>query len=142
MLKMSYNKLKEISRHALHGLWSVARLHLDHNQLEHIHPDAFQGLTSLWLLQLEGNQLQQLHPDTFTTFTVKSHFHVSTLRHLYLSDNHLVTLPSRLVGTMPQLESLYLHRNPWTCDCSMRRLHDWNKKFPGGIFNMFTAFFL
>uniref|UniRef100_I3JK66 Matrix remodeling associated 5 n=1 Tax=Oreochromis niloticus TaxID=8128 RepID=I3JK66_ORENI len=118
MLKMSYNKLKEISRHALHGLWSVARLHLDHNQLEYIHPDAFQGLTSLWLLQLEGNQLQQLHPDTFTTFTVKSHFHVSTLRHLYLSDNDLVTLPSRLVVTMPQLESLYLHRNPWICDCT------------------------
>ncbi|XP_030600987.1 matrix-remodeling-associated protein 5 [Archocentrus centrarchus] len=131
MLKISYNKLKEIRRHTLQGLWSVARLHLDHNRLEFIHPDAFQGLTSLRLLQLEGNQLQQLHPETFTTFTVKSHFHVSTLRHLYLSDNGLTSVPSRLMATMPQLENLYLDRNPWMCDCSMRWLHDWDKKSPG-----------
>ncbi|GLD68334.1 matrix-remodeling-associated protein 5 [Lates japonicus] len=131
MLKISYNKLKEINRHTLQGLWSLARLHLDHNQLEFIHPDAFQGLTSLRLLQLEGNQLQQLHPATFTTFTLLNHFHISTLRHLYLSDNGLTSLPSRLVATMPQLENLYLHGNPWSCDCSMRWFHNWNKTSPG-----------
>ncbi|XP_035005999.2 matrix-remodeling-associated protein 5 [Hippoglossus stenolepis] len=131
MLKISYNKLKEISRHTLQGLWSLSRLHLDHNQLEFIHPDAFQGLTSLRLLQLEGNQLQQLHPATFTTFTLMSQFHVSTLRHLYLSDNRLTSLPSGLVATMPQLENLYLHGNPWACDCNMNWLHDWDKTSPG-----------
>ncbi|KAI3365837.1 hypothetical protein L3Q82_000721 [Scortum barcoo] len=127
MLKMSYNKLKEINRDILQGLWALARLHLDHNQLEFIHPDAFQGLTSLRLLQLEGNRLQQLHPATFTTFTLMDHFYVSTLRHLYLSDNELTSLPSRLVATMPQLENLYLHGNPWTCDCNMKWLQDWDK---------------
>ncbi|TMS11804.1 Matrix-remodeling-associated protein 5 [Larimichthys crocea] len=128
---MSYNKLKEINGHTLHGLWALARLHLDHNRLESIHPDAFQGLTSLRLLQLEGNRLQQLHPATFATFTLMDYFHVSTLRHLYLSDNGLTSLPSRLLATMPQLENLYLHGNPWTCDCNMRWLHDWNKTSPG-----------
>ncbi|XP_068575742.1 matrix-remodeling-associated protein 5 [Cebidichthys violaceus] len=131
MLKMSYNKLKEINRHTLQGLWALARLHLDHNRLEFIHPDAFQGLTSLRLLQLEGNRLQQLHPATFTTFTLMGHFHVSTLKHLYLSDNMLTSLPSRLVATMPQLENLYLHGNSWLCDCNMRWLHDWDKTSPG-----------
>ncbi|XP_039979063.1 matrix-remodeling-associated protein 5 [Xiphias gladius] len=131
MLKISYNKLKEINRHTLQGLWSLARLHLDHNRLEFIHPDAFQGLTSLRLLQLEGNQLQQLHPATFTTFTLMSHFHISTLRHLYLSDNGLTSLPSGLVATMPQLENLYLHGNPWSCDCNMRWLNVWDKTSPG-----------
>ncbi|KAM9328466.1 matrix-remodeling-associated protein 5 [Pholidichthys leucotaenia] len=131
MLKMSYNKLKEIKRQTLQGLWSVARLYLDHNQLEFIHPDAFQGLTSLRFLQLEGNQLQQLHPATFATFTVFGQFHVSTLRNLYLSENGLMSLPPRLVETMPQLENLYLHGNPWTCDCNMRWISDWHKSSPG-----------
>lgn len=131
MLKMSYNKLKEINRRTLHGLWSLTRLHLDHNRLESIQPDSFQGLTSLRLLQLEGNRLQQLHPCTFTTFTVLAHFHVSTLRHLLLSDNGLQSLPPQLVETMPQLEALYLHGNPWSCDCSMRWLQDWERTSPG-----------
>ncbi|MEQ2300901.1 hypothetical protein AMECASPLE_030566 [Ameca splendens] len=131
MLKISYNKLKEINRHTLQGLWSLARLHLDHNQLELIHPDAFQGLTSLRFLQLEGNQLQQLHPATFSTFTFMGQFYISTLRHLYLSDNVLTSLPSQLVETMPQLENLYLHENPWTCDCSISWFHDWEQTSPG-----------
>ncbi|XP_074520931.1 matrix-remodeling-associated protein 5 [Halichoeres trimaculatus] len=131
MLKMSYNKLKEINRHTLQGLWSLTRLHLDHNRLEFIHPDSFQGLTSLRLLQLEGNRLQQLHPATFSTFTLMGHFPVSTLRHLYLSDNGLTSLPSRLLATMPQLENLYLHGNPWSCDCNMKWFQDWFKTSPG-----------
>ncbi|XP_034533975.1 immunoglobulin superfamily member 10 [Notolabrus celidotus] len=131
MLKMSYNKLTEINRHTLQGLWSLARLHLDHNRLEFIHPDSFQGLTSLRLVQLEGNRLQQLHPATFSTFTLMGHFHISTLRHLYLSDNQLTSLPSRLVATMPQLENLYLHGNPWTCDCNMKWFQDWFKTSSG-----------
>ncbi|KAM8905630.1 matrix-remodeling-associated protein 5 [Spinachia spinachia] len=131
MLKMSYNKLKQINRNTLRGLRALARLHLDHNRLEFIQPDAFQGLTSLRLLQLEGNQLQQLHPATFTTFTLMGHFHFSTLRHLYLSDNRLTSLPSTLVATLQQLENLYLHGNPWICDCNMRWLHDWDKTSPG-----------
>ncbi|XP_072235407.1 matrix-remodeling-associated protein 5 [Leuresthes tenuis] len=133
MLKISYNKLKEINRHTLQGLWSLTRLHLDHNHLEFIHPDAFQGLTSLRLLQLEGNRLQQLHPATFTTFTLMGHFYISTLRHLYLSDNGLMSLPSGLLKTMPQLENLYLHGNPWICDCNMRWLHDWERTSPGTL---------
>ncbi|XP_016345774.1 matrix-remodeling-associated protein 5-like [Sinocyclocheilus anshuiensis] len=131
MLKLSYNKLKVISRQTFVGLWSLTRLHLDHNRLEFIHPNAFQGLMSLRLLQLEGNQLQQLHPATFSTFSILGHFPVSTLKHLYLSDNLLTTLSQRMLAGMPYLENLSLHGNPWTCDCRMRWFKDWNKNSPG-----------
>ncbi|KAM6945348.1 matrix-remodeling-associated protein 5 [Aplochiton taeniatus] len=133
MLKMSYNKLTEITRETLQGLWALARLHLDHNRLEFIQPDAFQGLTSLRLLQLEGNHLQQLHPSTFATFSLAGHFHASTLRHLYLSENGLTSLPAGMLEGMPQLENLFLHGNPWRCDCHMEWFPDWDKNSPGVV---------
>lgn len=131
MLKLSYNKLREVSRHTFIGLWSLARLHLDHNGLESIDPDAFHGLTSLRLLQLEGNRIKQLHVSTFTTLTVMDRFHLSTLRHLYLSNNSLNTVPEEMLENMPQLENLYLHGNPWACDCSMKWMHRWLQTAPG-----------
>lgn len=131
MMKMSYNKLKIITRRTFQSLWNLARLHLDHNHLEFIHPDAFQGLTSLRLLQLEGNRLQQLHPVTFATFSVLGYFPMSTLKHLYLSENGLTTLSQKMLATMPQLENLYLHENPWTCDCRMKWFKEWNSNAPG-----------
>lgn len=131
MLKLSYNKLKVISRETLMGLRSLSRLHLDHNRLEFIHPNAFHGLTSLRILQLEGNQLQQLHPATFSTFSILGHFPMSTLKQLHLSDNLLTTLSQRMLAGMPYLENLFLHGNPWTCDCHMKWFKEWNANSPG-----------
>ncbi|XP_076839012.1 matrix-remodeling-associated protein 5 [Brachyhypopomus gauderio] len=131
MMKLSYNKLTVISQHTFQGLWSIARLHLDHNHLEFIHPYAFLGLTSLRLLQLEGNRLQQLHPATFATLSVLGHFPMSTLKHLYLSENGLRTLPQKMLAGMPHLENLFLHENPWTCDCRMSWFKEWSSNTPG-----------
>ncbi|XP_015216958.2 matrix-remodeling-associated protein 5 [Lepisosteus oculatus] len=133
VLKMSYNKVNVITGQAFQGLSSLLRLHLDHNRIGFIHPDAFNGLTALRLLHLEGNLLQQLHPSTFVTFSFLQHFKISTLKHLYLSENSLTSLSRRMFKTMPQLESLYLHGNPWTCDCKLKWLLDWNKQSEGVI---------
>ncbi|NXW66341.1 MXRA5 protein, partial [Eurystomus gularis] len=132
VFKISYNKLKVITGQTLQGLSSLMRLHMDHNKIEFIHPNAFNGLTSLRLVHLEGNLLQQLHPNTFSTFMVLDYFKLSTVRHLYLSENTLRTLPTGMFQGMPLLENLYLHGNPWACDCSLKWLLEWNE-VSGGV---------
>ncbi|NXJ63468.1 MXRA5 protein, partial [Rostratula benghalensis] len=132
VFKISYNKLKVITGQTLQGLSSLMRLHMDHNRIEFIHPNAFNGLTSLRLVHLEGNLLQQLHPNTFSTFMVLDYFKLSTVKHLYLSENALRTLPAGMFQGMPLLENLYLHGNPWACDCSLNWLLEWSE-VSGGI---------
>uniref|UniRef100_A0AAY4DTV1 Ig-like domain-containing protein n=1 Tax=Denticeps clupeoides TaxID=299321 RepID=A0AAY4DTV1_9TELE len=131
VLKMSYNKLRVITGQTLFGLSSLVRLYLDHNRIEFVHPDTFHGMTSLRLLNLEGNHIQQLHPSTFSTISFLQLFHFSTLKHLYLSDNILTTLPKQLLQNTPQLESLFLYGNPWNCDCRMSALLEWTTRHSG-----------
>ncbi|XP_063069359.1 immunoglobulin superfamily member 10 [Engraulis encrasicolus] len=131
VLKMSYNKVKVITGHTLVGLSGLMRLHLDHNRIEFIHPDAFHGMTSLRLINLEGNHLQQLHPSTFSTFSLMQQFPLSTVKHLHLADNLLTTLPNNMLTTMPQLESLFIYGNPWSCDCRMNPFLHWIAGHPG-----------
>ncbi|XP_075910138.1 matrix-remodeling-associated protein 5-like [Petromyzon marinus] len=127
VLKMSYNKVKVINRETFHGMGAIVRLHLDHNKIEFVHPDAFGGLSTLRLLHLEGNLLRQLHPNTFVTFFLLDHVRVSAIRHLHLSDNDLESLPRDMMAYLGGLESLYLHGNPWACDCSLRWLLEWER---------------
>ncbi|XP_075052579.1 matrix-remodeling-associated protein 5 [Mixophyes fleayi] len=131
VFKMSYNKLKVITSHTFHGLSGLTRLHVDHNNIGTIHPNAFNGLTALRLLHLEGNSLQQLHANTFCTFNFLGYFRQSTLKHLYLSDNMIQTLPAAMIQTMPLLENLYLHGNPWSCDCHLKWLLEWDEQSNG-----------
>ncbi|XP_059857683.1 matrix-remodeling-associated protein 5 [Delphinus delphis] len=131
VFKFSYNKLRVITGETLRGLWNLIRLHMDHNKIEFIHPQAFSGLTSLRLLHLEGNMLHQLHPATFSTFTFLDYFRLSTVRHLYLAENMMTTLPPGVLQSMPLLENLYLHGNPWSCGCEMKWFLEWDAKSRG-----------
>ncbi|XP_060690546.1 immunoglobulin superfamily member 10 [Hemiscyllium ocellatum] len=133
VLKMSYNKIKALNRETFHGLRSIVRLHMDHNSIEFINPEAFYGLTSLKLLHLEGNMLQELHRDTFVTFRFSQIFKMSSIKHIYLSDNALTSIPSDLISYISELESIYLHGNQWFCDCNLRWLTELNERLPGII---------
>ncbi|CAL8352907.1 unnamed protein product [Lota lota] len=131
VLKMSYNKVKELKKETFKGLDSLLRLHMDHNSIEFISPDAFYGLTNLQLVHLEGNQLHQLHPDTFITLRHSQAFKVSSVRNIHLSDNHLTGLPADIFTGCSRLENLFLHGNPWSCDCRMKWFPVWAQRNPG-----------
>uniref|UniRef100_A0A674I757 Immunoglobulin superfamily member 10 n=1 Tax=Terrapene triunguis TaxID=2587831 RepID=A0A674I757_9SAUR len=130
VLKMSYNKVRILQKDTFHGLKSLVRLHMDHNQIEFIHPEVFYGLTSLRLVHLEGNLLKQLHPDAFVTLCYIQIFKTSSIKHIYLSDNFLTSLPQEMFSYMPELESIYLHGNPWSCDCDLQWFVDWAEQWP------------
>ncbi|XP_063022447.1 immunoglobulin superfamily member 10 [Melospiza melodia melodia] len=130
VLKMSYNKVRVLQQDVFYGLNSLVRLHMDHNQIEFVNPNVFYGLTSLRLVHLDGNFLQQLHPDTFVTLRYSQIFRISFLKHISLSDNALTSLPQEMFSYMSELESIYLHGNPWSCDCSLQGLAGWAQERP------------
>ncbi|NXT69403.1 IGS10 protein, partial [Chaetops frenatus] len=133
VLKMSYNKVRRLQQDVFYGLKSLVRLHMDHNQIEFVNPNVFYGLTSLRLVHLDGNLLQQLHPDTFVTLRYSQIFRISFLKHISLSDNVLTSLPQEMFSYMSELESIYLHGNPWSCDCSLQGFVEWAQERPDVI---------
>ncbi|XP_075013630.1 immunoglobulin superfamily member 10 [Calonectris borealis] len=133
VLKMSYNKVRVLQQDVFYGLKSLVRLHMDHNKIEFVNPNVFYGLTSLRLVHLEGNLLKQLHPDTFVNLCYSQIFKISFVKHMYLSDNVLTSLPQEMFSYMSELESIYLHGNPWSCDCNLQWLAEWVKERPDVI---------
>ncbi|XP_030311670.1 immunoglobulin superfamily member 10 [Calypte anna] len=133
VLKMSYNKVRELQQDAFYGLKSLVRLHMDHNEIEFVNPNVFYGLTSLRLVHLEGNLLQQLHPGTFVTLCYSQIFKISFIKHIYLSDNVLTSLPQEMFTSLSELESIYLHGNPWSCDCTLQWFAEWARQRPDVI---------
>ncbi|XP_034460708.1 immunoglobulin superfamily member 10 [Hippoglossus hippoglossus] len=131
VLKMSYNKVKRLNKETFKGVESLQRVHMDHNHIEFIHPEAFYGLTNLQLVHLESNHLQQLHPDTFITLRHSQVFKVSSVKNIHLSDNLLTTLPADIFAGCSQLENVFLHGNPWTCDCRMKWFPVWTQRNTG-----------
>lgn len=131
---MSFNKIKKINKGTFKGLGGLMRLYLDHNNIEFVNPEAFFGMANLQLVHLEGNHLQQLHPDTFITMRYNQVFKVSSVRTIHLSDNQLETLPADVFSGCSKLENLFLHGNPWACDCRMGWFAGWAQKNTGEKF--------
>ncbi|XP_010210415.1 PREDICTED: immunoglobulin superfamily member 10-like, partial [Tinamus guttatus] len=132
-VRTSYSTNTAFKNNSSYWEKSLARLHMDHNRIEFVHPNVFYGLTSLRLVHLEGNLLKQLHPDTFITLRYIEIFKVSSIKHIYLSDNLLTSLPQEMFSHLSELESIYLHGNPWACDCNLHWFAEWAQERPDVI---------
>ncbi|XP_032894014.1 amphoterin-induced protein 2 [Amblyraja radiata] len=114
-LDLSSNKLKRLGNSSFQGLHSLEVLLLYNNQVAQVSVGAFEGLHKLHKLYLSQNLISR--------FPLELYKGLSRLPHLELVDlsfNKLTSVPVLQLTALPvkQQSGLYLHANPFTCDCS------------------------
>ncbi|GCC33503.1 amphoterin-induced protein 2-like [Chiloscyllium punctatum] len=114
-LDLSSNKLKTLGNSSFRGLSSLETLLLYNNQVAQLGAGAFEGLYKLRKLYLSQNLIAH-----FPLHLYKGQSSLPLLELLDLSFNKLTSVPVLQVTALSvQLQSgLYLHANPFICDCS------------------------
>ncbi|XP_068919301.1 platelet glycoprotein Ib alpha chain [Petaurus breviceps papuanus] len=147
-LDLSYNDLKTLPQLG-HSLPSLTLLDLSRNALESLSPEVLTGLGSLENLYLQGNKLRSL-PQNFLRATPKLQklnlannylqqlsadllVGLENLNTLFLQNNHLSVLPLGFFGDH-LLPYVFLHSNPWNCNCELRYLRHWLQENQGNVY--------
>ncbi|XP_078423973.1 amphoterin-induced protein 2-like [Cetorhinus maximus] len=114
-LDLSSNKLRKLDDSSFQGLNSLETLLLYNNQVTQVSAGAFEGLYKLRKLYLSQNLISH-----FPLQLYKGKSKLPLLELLDLSFNKLTSVPVlQLTALSIRLQSgLYLHANPFTCDCS------------------------
>uniref|UniRef100_A0A6I8N297 Adhesion molecule with Ig like domain 2 n=1 Tax=Ornithorhynchus anatinus TaxID=9258 RepID=A0A6I8N297_ORNAN len=118
-LDLSSNKLRTLGSPVFQELKLLEVLLLYNNRIAHLDPAAFGGLPRLRKLYLSGNALTRFPLDLYV-----GKFKLPQLGFLDVSHNRLSALPIHrlhLVATK-QLSGVYLHGNPFVCDCALYSL--------------------
>lgn len=118
-LDLSSNKLKMVKSAVFQELRVLEVLLLYNNHISYLDPSAFGGLSQLQKLYLSGNVLTQFPMDLYV-----GRFKLAELMFLDVSYNRILSLPMHLINLVPgkQLRGIYLHGNPFVCDCSLYSL--------------------
>ena len=129
-LNLSRNDLSDLK--FLPSLKNINELDLSYNSITFLARFAIIDFRKLSVLRLSGNKmtifdLSWLHPQNHLKFLSLSNNslsifkpgHTSHLRILYLDNNRLRTLDDAVVFNN-SLENLYIHDNPWICDCRIK----------------------
>ncbi|XP_003426821.1 matrix-remodeling-associated protein 5 [Nasonia vitripennis] len=129
-LNLSMNAIGEIGLEAFVHLKNLTVLDLSYNRIDYIVADTFYSNKKLKILNLAGNKFNlhvpKLHSTTITSLNMSGcridYLHADTflgltqLRKLDLSNNLLENLDKDVLRAMPDLESVVLERNKWSCN--------------------------
>ncbi|KAG7462437.1 hypothetical protein MATL_G00184820 [Megalops atlanticus] len=128
-LWMSFNSLSSLNTDSFRGLYNLDELRLDGNALSSFPWECLNDMPNLRLLDLHNNQI--------TTVPAEATFYLRNLTYLDLSSNNLVTVPSEVLSAWLSVRPsqsaesskliLGLHDNPWTCDCRLFDLVQFQK---------------
>ncbi|XP_053575184.1 amphoterin-induced protein 2 [Bombina bombina] len=115
-LDLSSNHLRTLSNPIFQELKMLEVLLLYNNHITHIDSSAFGGLHNLQKLYLSSNSLTHFPADIYT-----GRNKLTELILLDISHNNLQTLPVQQISLISarQLSGIYLHENPFLCDCSL-----------------------
>lgn len=118
-LDLSSNRLKSVKSATFQELKALEVLLLYNNHISYLDPAAFGGLSHLQKLYLSGNFLTQFPMDLYT-----GRFKLADLTFLDVSYNRIPSIPMHHINLVPgrQLRGIYLHGNPFVCDCSLYSL--------------------
>ncbi|XP_063783430.1 amphoterin-induced protein 2 [Pseudophryne corroboree] len=118
-LDLSSNNLRTLSNPVFQELKMLEVLLLYNNQLTHIDSGAFGGLHKLQKLYLSYNSLTHFPLDLYV-----GRSKLTELVLLDVSHNNLQTVPVQQISLISarQLSGIYLHENPFLCDCQLNTM--------------------
>ncbi|XP_069792977.1 amphoterin-induced protein 3 [Narcine bancroftii] len=148
ILRVDHNHISHVADGAFHNASKLTHLDLSSNRLHSVEGHFFQELTYLQELLLYNNQIQRVDSRALSR--------LSSVQKVYLSWNHLTDFPFTALreDSLPQLQimdissnrlssipidevaalpravknGLYLHNNPFTCDCTLYNMFlHWEK---------------
>lgn len=128
-LWMSFNSISLLTVDSFRGLGNLNELRLDGNALAAFPWDSLSSMPNLRLLDLHNNKISSV-PSEAVGF-------IKNITYLDLSSNNLGTVPANVLNmwlsvkpSVQDTESkliLGLHDNPWTCDCRLFELVQFQK---------------